>query len=306
MKSEFCVGANDNERLSDPAKLASSRLNSGVRDKTTTAMIPSLIKAARAFTGPLVFRKKLPKDFGRERIYVTSRSDIRLLAPGLQRSAGDLFLVVRNYVIPESVVWDIGSNLGILTFCSAMKVGTEGEVYSLEADPHYADLQSRTLRGFSSTAGKVSILCAAIADQAGILDLAISKKGHARNHLNIIGGSLVGDTDMTKQVVTLTLDWLLEYWSPPNFIKLDVEGAEKLAIEGGKSLFSEVRPTGYIECSPENADSLTKFFTDLDYALYTLGPTGEEKPTNRFAFNTIIKPKEREQGGAGNGDKHRA
>ena len=259
-----------------------------------------LVKAARAITGPFVFRKCLPRDLGGEKIYVSSRADIRLLAPGLQRSAGDLFRVVRNYVSADSVVWDIGSNLGILSFCSAAKVGPNGKVYSLEADPRYADIQSRTLRKLSSNTGKVTILCAAVANRFGILDLVIPKKGHARNHLSIVEGNSAGDADMTKQVVTLTLDSLLEHWSPPNFIKIDVEGAELLAIEGAKKLFSEVRPVGYIECSPANSRPLTDFFADLNYDLYTLDPTGAEIPTDTFAFNTIVKPREREQGGADN------
>lgn len=254
-----------------------------------------LIKIARAITGPFVFRKTLPRSFGRQKIYVSSRADIRLLAPGLHKSAGDLFMVVNNYVSPGSVVWDIGSNLGILSFCSASKVGTNGKVYSLEADPRYADIQSKTLRSLSSEMGKMSILCAAVANRSGILDLIIPKKGHARNHLSIVEGNSAGEADMTKQVVTLTLDWLLEHWSPPNFIKIDVEGAELLAIEGAKKLFSEVRPIGYIECSAANAESLTNFFTALDYDLFRLGSAGEEIPTNSFAFNTIVKPREREQ-----------
>lgn len=269
-------------------------------------MIQSIVRATRTITGPLVYRKRLPKDFGRQRIHVTTRSDIRLLMPGLQRSAGDLFIVVRKYVNPGSIVWDIGSNLGILTFSSAMQVGTKGEVYSLEADPRYADLQSRTLRELSDSAGKVSILCAAIADRAGILDLVIPKKGHARNHLNVVGGNSAGDADMTKQVVTLTLDWLLDHWNRPDFIKIDVEGAEALAIEGGKRLFADIRPIGYIECAPENIEFMTEYFTNIDYDLFTLDTNGEERQATRFAFNTIVKPRTREQVSAGNGASRRA
>ncbi len=105
---------------------------------------------------------------------------------------------------------------------------------------------------------------------------------------------------MTKQVVTLTLDWLLNHWKPPNFIKIDVEGAENLVIKGSCRLFSEIRPIGYIECSPENTDSLTDFFKCLDYALYTLDPDGTERPTDQFAFNTLVKPKERQNDAGGN------
>ncbi|MDA7684074.1 FkbM family methyltransferase [Akkermansiaceae bacterium] len=252
-----------------------------------------LVKSARAVTGPFVFKKSLPKDLGGQKIFVSSRSDIRLLAPGLERSAGDLLTVVRNYVSEGSVVWDIGSNLGILSFCSAAKGGSQGKVYSLEADPRYADIQSRTLRNLSSNQkiGEVSILCAAAADRAGILDLVIPKKGHARNQLSIVEGNSTWEADMKKQVVTITLDSLLEHWSPPNFIKIDIEGAELLALEGGKRLFSEIRPVGYIECSFANSERLTKIFADLDYDLFTLELDGTEIPTDKFEFNTIVKPR---------------
>lgn len=255
-------------------------------------MKQTIVKIARKLTEPFLFYKELPSDFQRQKILVTSRSDIRLLAPGLERSAGDLLCVVRKYVPLNGVVWDIGSNLGILTFCSALKVGKGGSVFSLEADPRYADIQTRTLRGFTKKAGQVSILCAAVADQSGILDLIIPKKGHSRNHLSAVGGNDAGEADMTKQVLTLTLDWLLQYWTAPNFIKIDVEGAELLAVIGAEKLFSEMRPIGYIECSRENSEALTNFFKKHDYQLFSLDALGEEKSIEEFAFNTIVKPKE--------------
>jgi glycosyltransferase involved in cell wall biosynthesis len=119
----------------------------------------SVIKFVRKITSPFVFTKRLPKEFDRAKIYVTTISDIRLIAPGMERSAGDLFTVANKYVNKDDVVWDIGSNLGILSFCSAVKVTKSGHVYSLEADPRYADIQSRTLKKFTNEAGKVIILC---------------------------------------------------------------------------------------------------------------------------------------------------
>lgn len=252
-----------------------------------------IIRLARFITEPFLFRKTLPADFESEKIFVTSRADIRLLAPGLEQSAGDLFRVVRKYVSPGDVVWDIGSNLGILTFCSAIKVGAGGRVYSLEADPRYADIQSRTLRSFrDKRIGQVSILCAAVADHSGILNLVISQKGHARNHLSIVNGNSAGEAEMTKQVVTLTLDWLLEHWTQPNFVKIDVEGAEVLAVTRGIRLFSEIRPICYVECAPENVEIMTDFFKKNHYLLFSLDETGQEKPIDKFVFNTITKPKE--------------
>lgn len=252
-----------------------------------------IVKLLRRLTEPFLFGKKLPPEFGSHRILVTSRSDIRLLAPGLHRAGGDLFRVVGNYVSEGDTVWDIGSNLGILTFSSAVKVGPRGHVYSLEADPRYADIQSKTLRNFTANSGKVSILCAAVADRPGVLDLVIPKKGHARNHLGVVAGNSAGEAEMTKQVVTLTLDWLLDFWHAPQFVKIDVEGAEVLATQGADRLFTEIRPLCYIECSPENSETMTRFFKDRDYLLYLLTESGEEIPVEKFEFNTVVKPREK-------------
>ena len=254
-------------------------------------MEKKLVTIIRKLTAPFLFWKFLPNSFGKEKILVTSRSDLRLLFPGLEKSASDLFHVVNKYVKEGTTVWDVGSNLGILTFCSALKVGAHGAVYSLEADPRYVDIQYRTLQRFTKDAGKISILCAAVADRSGILNLTIPKKGHSRNHLEIVKGNSAGEPEMTKQVLSLTLDWLLGYWEPPQFIKIDVEGAELLTVIGSRNLFTNIRPLCYIECAPENRESITAFFKQLNYDLYSLDDSGNEISIDRCVFNTVAKPK---------------
>lgn len=250
-----------------------------------------MVKFLRWLTGRYVYPKRLPSGFGSNRIYVTSRSDIRLLAPGLERSGGDLFRVVNDYVEEGNTVWDIGSNLGILTFASADKVGVKGRVYSLEADPQYAAIQTRTQCSLPEGTGRVSILCAAVAGSSAILDLIIPRKGHARNHLSSVSGNSAGEAEMTKQVVTLTLDWLLDYWDAPDFMKVDVEGAEVLALSGAKKLLREIRPIIYIECSQDNSKKLTEIFKDASYSLFSINEQGKVSEIAECVFNTLAKPK---------------
>lgn len=262
-------------------------------NSTTQAAIERLAAFVRKATGQLIFKKRLPKKIGRASIYVTSRSDVRLLAPGFSWSAGDLVAVADRYVKRGSVTWDIGSNLGIFSFCSALRAGPGGQVYSLEADPRYADIQFRTLLKFPEDAARIHVLCAAVADQVGLVELWVPKKGHSRSHLAQVKGNSAGEVEIRKPVITVTLDWLLDRWSPPAFIKIDVEGAEGLAINGADRLFSEIRPEGYIECAEENVGVLTKFFKDRDYRLFVMRDDGGECPVDRFSFNTIVRPHEK-------------
>jgi FkbM family methyltransferase len=177
-----------------------------------------IAKIARKLTGNFIFRKKLPRAFGNARIDITSRSDIRLLTPGFRRSASDLLQVASLYIKPGSCVWDIGSNLGVFSFCASWKAGPQGSVYSLEADPFYVELQNKTVRSLPTGYSSVIPLCAAVADTMGIVGLCIPRRGHSRNHLASVESNNAGETEALKQVVSLTADFLLKYWPKPDFV----------------------------------------------------------------------------------------
>ncbi|MFZ0304484.1 MAG: FkbM family methyltransferase [Terracidiphilus sp.] len=254
------------------------------------------VKAAgiiRTLAGSSVFKKRLPQEFGGAQINVTARSDIRLLLPGLESSASDLFEVASRYIKRNFCVWDVGSNLGVFSFCSARKAGVDGKVYSLEADPHYVELQNKTIRSLPAEYAPVSPLCGAIANRMAILELTISKRGHSRNHLAEVPGSVEGDREERKQVVSITADFLLEFWTRPNFVKVDVEGAELLFLSGAHRLLSEVRPTLYIEVFRENQQQASDILRSFDYTLHALSPNGIESSLETCAVNTIAKPRER-------------
>lgn len=250
-----------------------------------------LVKIARSLTGKWIYQKKLPKAFGPGRVFVSPRSDIRLLAPGLRQSASDLFLVAERYIKRGDVVWDIGSNLGLFAFCSAWKSGPTGAVHTLEADPFYAELQHRTARGLPQGYAPVIPLCAAAADRPRLLELSIPKKGQSRNHLSILEGNAAEETESKKQVVCLTADFLIEQWPAPHFVKVDIEGAEILFLDGAKRLLSGIRPCFYIEVNAPNQDRATGIFHEAGYDLFVLSPEGTEIPVDRCAFNTLARPR---------------
>jgi FkbM family methyltransferase len=252
-----------------------------------------IAKLARKLTGNFVFRKKLPRTFGSARINVTSRSDIRLLAPGLHRSASDLLQVASLYIRPGSCVWDIGSNLGVFSFCASWKAGPQGRVYSLEADPFYVELQNKTVRLLPTGYSPVIPLCAAVADTMGIMNLCIPRRGHSRSHLASVEGNKAGETEALKQVVSVTADFLLRYWPKPDFVKVDIEGAEILFLRGATELLRGVRPNMWIEVCESNSDLATKLLSSFNYRMFTLAPDGSEQPAEKCKFNSLVKPSER-------------
>jgi FkbM family methyltransferase len=253
----------------------------------------AIAKLARKLSGSTVFRKRLPSEFGGARVNVTSRSDIRLLAPGFARSASDLMQVASLYIKPGACVWDIGSNLGVFSFCASWKAGPKGNVFTLEADPYYAELQNKTAVSLPQGYSTVTPLCAAAADEMGIVDLCIPKKGHSRNHLMKVAGNDAGETESKKQVISVTADFLLQHWPKPDFVKVDVEGAEILFLRGATELFKNVRPTLYIEVSEANSDQATEILSSFNYSIFSLEPDGAERRVDKCRFNSIAKPNEK-------------
>ena len=252
-----------------------------------------LVSIIRRFSKNLVIAKKLPKEFGSATLYVTPRSDMRLIFPGYERSASDLMHVVNKYVQTGNCVWDIGSNLGIFSVCAAFKAGSTGKVFALEADPRYAAMQSRTYDGLNSNYSKSNVLCAAVADKLGILEFAVAKKGHTRSHLaDVERGSQV-EAEAYRQVMTVTLDYLLNYWKAPDLIKIDVEGAEHLALSGAKNILNEIRPIIYIEVSHPNIIQIDRMFEEAEYDIFKLENDGSIMPTQNSGMFTVAIPKVR-------------
>lgn len=237
------------------------------------------------------FRKKLPAEFGNGRVLVTGRSDARVLKPGWTACALDLMLVVRNIVEKDMCVWDIGSNLGILSAMAASKVGPTGSVFALEADPEYARMINLTASGLPGSYAPITVLCAAIADKRGVMTFGVADKGHARSKLLGISDDDSFSVASKKQVVTVSGDDLLEYWAAPAFVKMDVEGAELLALKGSQRLLAEVRPILYLEVSPHNAAAVSDLLKSHNYDILHLNGDGSEKPVDECTFYTIARPK---------------
>jgi FkbM family methyltransferase len=237
------------------------------------------------------FSKRLPREFGGERVYVTARSDIRVLKPGWNACAYDLQLVVRHIVRPGMCVWDIGANLGILSVFAAYRVGSQGAVYALEADPVYADRIFRSSRRLSTAYQPISVLCAAIADHAGVLEFGVAKQGHARNKLLHLADEDF-ELESRKMVPTLRGDDLLEHWRAPDFVKMDVEGAELAALQGSTKLLQTARPIFYIEVSPENQSAVTDLFRSCDYDIFHLQGDATERPVEECTFYTVARPRD--------------
>jgi hypothetical protein len=97
----------------------------------------------------------------------------------------------------------------------------------------------------------------------------------------------MGGVRAERTIATLTLDILLDCTFKPDFIKIDVEGAEKMVLDGGSRTLCTARPILYVEVSAGNCDAVTAILRSHQYRLVD-GNT--RRPIECCSFNTLAFP----------------
>jgi FkbM family methyltransferase len=235
----------------------------------------------------VVLRRRLPRQFGRLPIYVTPEAALRYWF-AMSRVDPVLYGMAEELVHPGARVWDIGANVGLFSFCAASRAGPSGFVLSIEPDPWLAHLIQRSSRGLDGyPSSRVEVLCAAVSDASQILKLEIARGTRASNRL--VAASQAADSLAVQPTVALSLDMLLEYFSPPSVVKIDVERHEISVLKGATRVLQEVRPTIWCEVSPENSTEATTIFKAAGYELYG-AQTRPHPRAERAWFHTLAIP----------------
>jgi FkbM family methyltransferase len=239
------------------------------------------------FSRGRVLRRHLPADLGSAPILVSPDAALSLWK---LRTDSDLFDFAREYVQTESVVWDVGANVGLFTIAAAQKAGASGKVLAVEPDIWLAALLRRSAALQPPTSAPIQVIPAAVFDAPTIASFNVAKRGRASNFLSEAGGSTqTGGVRETVSVLTITLDWLLEHGATPNVLKIDVEGAESNVLRGAQRVLAEARPIILIEVYDESRAEVTEMFLRYDYKLYDW----DSKPRARIdqaCFNTLAIP----------------
>lgn len=194
------------------------------------------------------FWRNLPSPFSAVRVCVTPDAELRFVKPGDSAFDLDLLAFVQRFIKPDYSVWDIGANLGILTFSAASIVGPGGRIIAVEPDPKLLSLLRRSARVQPESSARVEIVEAAVSSESGSDSFQIAARGRSSNALGrVSGGNQMGGVRKEISVNCVTLDELLDRFQKPDLIKLDIEGAELAALSGGQKILNSARPQIYFE-----------------------------------------------------------
>ena len=214
--------------------------------------------------------------------------------------------VIADGLAPGDVFIDIGANVGYYSLLAASRVGTEGMVYAVEASPAiFAMLASNVERNRCRNVASVNC---AVSNTSGECDIYMAPDRNL-GHSTIIASVAAADGhSLEARVRCAPLSELVprDELLRARFIKIDIEGAERLALEGIAPLMNsfDARTEWLVELSTtfspngsSDVEWIFDLFTSTGYRAYAVA----NDYTEDFYFGDDVprplKPLERAPGG---------
>jgi FkbM family methyltransferase len=153
--------------------------------------------------------------------------------------------VMQRTLSPGDAVVDVGANVGYLTLVAARQVGPTGTVTAFEPLPQAREWLIRNVRlnGFENVVVRGEAVC----DREGTTALSVGPRHHTSTS-SIVQVSAGGQS---VAVQCVRLDDVVDGNANLRLLKVDVEGAEHLVLEGGRATLSRQAPTILIELNSQ-------------------------------------------------------
>lgn len=154
---------------------------------------------------------------------------------------------------PGMTAFDVGANAGYFTLLFSWNARPQGKVLSFEPDPSNRAMLEHHL------------LINAITNVSIVPSAASDRDGDARFECGASMGHL---TDGGKTIVRTTC---LDQFPTPDLVKMDIEGAETLALLGAKRILSERRTKWFIELHGNQANACINLLEASAYKVRNIG-----------------------------------
>ena len=194
----------------------------------------------------------------------------------------EITALIQKYVTSESVAVDIGANIGYHALTAA-KIAKQ--VVAFEPEPTNYQLLKKNIE--ANRFSNVTAVQKGLADRDCELTLHLTPDS--------AGGHSIIDKGIGIPITLTTLDEFMG-GHRVDFIKMDIEGAEGLALKGMLRTLEKWKPVVISEFRPANIrksgidpDWFFKVFSDLGYSLTEIGaPDG--KITDDTTHNYLFLP----------------
>ena len=191
--------------------------------------------------------------------------------------------LMKRHVARGMTAYDLGAHMGYFTLVLAKLVGESGRVFAFEPDPRNLRALRNNLEGNLKA---VTVTPAAVADRSSEVTFAT----FGFSSVSHIADSRTPADAVRITVRALTLDdFVYRDGNPaPNFIKVDVEGAEVRVIRGAERVLREARPVVVVEAWRSHWDEVAALMQGLGYRWHVLG--GEETMVRAGVADVLFVP----------------
>jgi FkbM family methyltransferase len=151
-----------------------------------------------------------------------------------------LLKYLASHLKQGDVFYDVGGHIGIVSLIGARIVGPEGRVFAFEADPENA---SRIRdHGRMNALPQVEVVQSAVWSECKTLTFHRAPATSSRNTGGVV--DIVENTCANGLIAveSVTLDRFALDRRPPSVVKIDVEGAEEMVLQGAHSVFRVSKP----------------------------------------------------------------
>lgn len=191
--------------------------------------------------------------------------------------------LIQKYLSKNDNFLDIGANIGYFSLIASRVVGNGGIVYSFEPTPHTI-LRLKTNINLNNLSN-IQIVEKAVSNKNGksLFKIPSDKiRNSGRSSMRDIE-----ENNFEVTVETICLDSMLDSFKKIAMIKLDIEGAEGLALEGMINLINRDRPRiimelsdGYLKQMGYSAEKVICFLRNQRYKVYEVSNQEKEISLN--------------------------
>jgi FkbM family methyltransferase len=195
-------------------------------------------------------------------------------------------VVIRRYLRPDSIFWDVGANIGLV---SALVLADCPAVRIVAIEPNHS--LAIKLNLLFASHEQVKVLNRALSDTDGEAPFFIPRRAS-------FNGSLEIGTHTSGEIVTVRLsrgDSLMDelsHFSPPALVKIDVEGHEPSVFAGLSRIIRQNRPIIIFE-HDHLTDAKIDEITPEGYSRFSIhDKTGDlfSEIDRRRSHNSVLLP----------------
>jgi FkbM family methyltransferase len=223
----------------------------------------------------------------------------RLFDPMLvEYSAGitepEVTRTLTSVVQPGWTCVDVGAHKGYFTLLLAKLVGENGRVIAFEAHPDNA-ATSRRHAAVNGVEERVTVVNRAVSDGSEPeVTLYFGREGSSFEW-NILGRDVLGrETEAVLRVPATTLDAHFAPGERIDFLKIDIEGAEAMALPGMNRILLESRPVLVVEFHNQAVWDARHALIPGPYTFYDISNGQVVAPGDGgFVHQALVVPAER-------------